>query len=244
VRVVSWNVGRVYTPSDNNRLADEDVPRVARVLSELDADVVLLQELVSPEQLAGLLRRMPGYDGELARDCLYDRKVCALARTRLAPKFEQHRLAATGRGVAAVTFDVNGSARGIALPVHFDVFDKVRRRSQAEDVISIVRARDEAVTVVGGDFNLDPDLAEKLGNTIDVLTFGMIAEQFLDDGRAAGPTLFGILRVDHVLARGPLVDRVYSRVSPGRRLPLGDHDPLVCDVELRTQPIDDARRKP
>jgi endonuclease/exonuclease/phosphatase family metal-dependent hydrolase len=246
VRVVSWNVGRIYTPTNNNRLDDADIPRVARVLDELDPDVVLLQEVVTETQLAALLDRLPGYAGALAADCSYDRHVAALARIRLRPAFAQHRLEPTGRGLVAVRFDVpaGSGARGVALPVHFDVFDKLRRRSQAEAVIDLARGCDEVLSVVGGDFNLDPDVAEKLGDALDRGTFNRFTEHFVDDGRAAGPTLFGVMRVDHLFARGSALDRVYARVSPGRRLPLGDHDPLVGDLELTKGAVDAARRKP
>jgi endonuclease/exonuclease/phosphatase family metal-dependent hydrolase len=237
LRVVSWNVGRVYTPTSNNRLDDADIPRVARVLDELDPDVVLLQEFVHPGQLAELLAHLPWYAGAMSERCLYDRHVAALARADLAPRFEQHRLEPTGRGLVLVTFSV-GEERGAALPVHFDVFDKQRRRSQAESVLELVDARAESLVVVGGDFNLDPDFAARLGDGVDVGTYSLLADLFLEAGRAAGPTLFGFLRVDHLMARGAAVGKIVTRVSRGRRLPLGDHDPLVTDVEL----VDAARR--
>jgi endonuclease/exonuclease/phosphatase family metal-dependent hydrolase len=230
LRVVSWNVGRIYTPTDNNRLDDADIPRVVRVLDELDPDVILLQEVVDRRQLDWISSRLQGYAGALAGDCLYDRHVAALARTRLQPAFEQHRLEPTGRGLVAVTFSV-GDDRGVALPCHFDVFDRRRRRSQAEGVLALAQARAEAVVVVGGDFNLDPALAAALGNAIDIGTYRLLTDHFLENGRE--PTLFGFLRVDHVMARGAAVERTYTRVSPGRRLPLGDHDPLILDVELK-----------
>jgi endonuclease/exonuclease/phosphatase family metal-dependent hydrolase len=242
VRVVTWNVGRLYSPRGNNRLDDADVPRVARTLWELDPDVVLLQELVTARQLGALLARLPGYDGRMSERCRYDRHVAALARTRLAPAFEQELLDETGRGLVAVTFALAvappGFApaakidRGVAMAVHFDVFHPGRRRSQARDVRALVDERAEPVVAVGGDFNLDPDWAERLGHHEDVRTFRLLSDRLTDTGRAAGPTLIGIGRVDHVLAAGARVRESFTCVSPNRRLPLGDHDPLVCDLHL------------
>lgn len=230
LRVVSWNVGRLYTPSNNNRLDARDIPSVARVLNELDAEVVLLQELVDETQLESLLARLPAHEGRLAERCRYDRHVAVLVKTRLRPEFEQHLLMDTGRGLVSATFDVGGE-RGSAHPLHFDVWDRRRRRSQAEEVVALTDGRGEALTVIGGDLNLDPELAARLGSD-DVRTFGLLAERFADAGRAAGPTLLGLLRVDHLLVRGPRVRRTWGAVSPGRRLPMGDHDPLICDVDL------------
>jgi endonuclease/exonuclease/phosphatase family metal-dependent hydrolase len=232
LRVVSWNVGRLYTPSSNNRLADADLPQVARVLHELDADVVLLQELVEERQLAELCVRLPAYAGRLAEKCRYDRHVAVLARRALEPAFEQYVLEDTGRGLCAVTFSVGHGRRGAAFPVHFDVFDRARRRSQAEEIRALTDGRQEALVVVGGDLNLDPEWAGRVGSALDVDTYAMFGAQFAEAGLPAGPTLLGLFRVDHLFVRGSGLSRLHTRVSPGRRLPMGDHDPLVGDVEL------------
>lgn len=231
LRVVSWNVGRIYTPSSNNRLADEDVARVARVLDELHPDVVLLQELAHRRQLVTLLEALSDYAGQMADRCRYDRRVAVLARQALDPAFEQHLLEPTGRGVVTATFSVPG-ARAAAHPVHFDVFDKARRRSQAAALCALTDARAEPLQIIGGDLNVDPELARRLGDPIDQETFGLLSSRFAEAGAQAGPTLFGLFRVDHLFVRGPLLKRMVTRVSPGRRLPLGDHDPVVCDVDL------------
>ena len=233
LRVVSWNVGRLYTRSNNNRLAVEDIPQVARTLWELDPDVALLQELVDGEQLAALTARLSGWSGALAERCRYDRKVAVLVRERLQPVFEQHVLEPTGRGVVAATFSLGGGRRGVAHPLHFDVFDKRRRRSQAEAIAAITDGRREPLLIAGGDLNLDPRVARRLDDPLDTGTFALLAERFPDAEAPHEPTLLGLLRVDHLLVRGPLVRARYIRVSPGRRLPLGDHDPVVCDVELQ-----------
>jgi endonuclease/exonuclease/phosphatase family metal-dependent hydrolase len=231
LRVVTWNVGRLYSPTHNNRLDTRDIPQVANTLHELDADAALLQELVDGEQLRALAARLPAYTGVLAERCGYDRHVAVLVREALAPAFEQHQLEPSGRGIVVATFDVNG-ARASALPVHFDVFDSDRRRAQAEAVAALAEARPEPLVVVGGDLNLDPAWAAGIGDHVDGGTWRLLTERFVDGGHQAGPTLLGLLRVDHVLARGPLMRRLAVRVSPGRRLPMGDHDPVVCDVDL------------
>jgi endonuclease/exonuclease/phosphatase family metal-dependent hydrolase len=156
--------------------------------------------------------------------------VAAIARASLAPEFEQHLLEETGRGLVAVTFTVR-RARAMALSVHFDVFDRARRRDQVQAVAALVDARAEPLVAVGGDFNLDPDFSARLGHP-DADTYRILAERLPHGARAVEPTLIGFLRVDHLLAGGPLIARGYSRVSPGRRLPMGDHDPLIADLHL------------
>jgi endonuclease/exonuclease/phosphatase family metal-dependent hydrolase len=234
LRVVSWNVGRLYTPTNNNRFDLADVPRVVGTLWELDPDVALLQELVDEGQLSALTAGLPGFRGALAERCRYDRKVAVLVRERLEPAFEQHVLEPTGRGVAVATFDVGRGRRAAAHTLHFDVFNKRRRRSQAEALLRLVDARVEPLVIAGGDLNLDPQLADRLRDPVDAGTFALLAERFPVPGPPPGePTLLGLFRVDHVFVRGREILSRRLRVSPRRRLPLGDHDPVVCDVELQ-----------
>jgi endonuclease/exonuclease/phosphatase family metal-dependent hydrolase len=231
LRAVTWNVGRLYSPFNNNRLDDADVPEVARTLHELDGDVVLLQELVDVVQLRALVARTRGYVGSMAEQCGYDRHCAVLVREELAPRFEQHQLAPTQRGVVMASFSV-GETRVAALGVHFDVFRRRARRAQAEAVAALTDERREDLLVVGGDMNYDPEWAQRLGDPLDRGTYRLLTERFTDAGRGAGPTLLGMFRVDHLLLRGSAMRGLAVRVSPRRRLPLGDHDPVVCDVDL------------
>ncbi len=231
LRVVSWNVGRVYSPSSNNRLRDEDVPHVATVLNGFLADVVLLQELVEEGQLARLLSDMPDYDGRMSLACRYDRHAAVLARRALGPVFEDTALSPSGRGFPTVTFDIPHvvGARGAASAIHLDAFSETGRRSQAEALSTLGEARQEPIQVVGGDFNLDPRYA----STLDVGTFALLAARYREPRPLNSDvgTLMALWRVDHILARGPLCGALSSEVARGFRLPMGDHDPLICDVE-------------
>ncbi len=231
LRVVSWNVGRLYTPTSNNRLDDADVPKVARVLDELRPEVALIQELVDERQLSALQSWLPGYTGAIATRCVYDRHVGVLVRQQLDPDFEQHDLPATGRGLVIATFNA-GKERAAACPLHFDVFNPKRRRKQAEDIVDLVGVRRESLVIAGGDLNLDPRLARRVDGRVDTETFELLLSHMTDGGHRAEPSLIGLLRVDHVFARGPRLGALRTRVSPRRRLPMGDHDPLVCDVDL------------
>lgn len=234
LRVVSWNVGRVYSPTHNNRLDDGDVPRVGRVLAELDGDVVLLQELVSAEQLAEIVAQLERegrgeFYGAIAQFCRYDRKVAALVRRSYEPRFEEHAIGPSGRSALLASFDGGGGRRAAAIATHLDVFSPERRADQAWAVAALAETRAEPLLIVGGDLNLDPALAAALDNRRDLTSFARLTESLTDAARDAGPTLLGLLRVDHLLVRG--ARQWVARVSP-RRLPLGDHHPLVLDVDL------------
>jgi endonuclease/exonuclease/phosphatase family metal-dependent hydrolase len=238
VRVVTWNVGRLYSPRHNNRLDDADVPRVARVLEELDADVVLLQEIVDARQLDAIVthlsRTRAPVVGAMAETCAYDRRAAVVVRQDRAPAFEERSLGSSNRNAVVASFDVDGGrsgggARAAAISAHFDVFSPERRAEQAHALAQLAEDRDERFVVAGGDFNLDPAWAAGTANARDIDTFTRLTRTFADAGRDAGATLIGLLRVDHLLVRGAA--RWLARVSP-RRLPLGDHHPLVLDVDL------------
>jgi endonuclease/exonuclease/phosphatase family metal-dependent hydrolase len=233
LRVLTWNVGRLYSPTHNNRLDDADVPRVAQVLHELDADVVLLQELVDVRQLDEIVTRLSRtrapYAGVMAQRCVYDRRTAMLVRDDRAPRFEEHGLGPTGRTVVTASFDAADGVRAAAFSAHFDVFDVERRAEQAHALAALAEARGEDVVVAGGDFNLDPRWAAGTHNARDIDTFGRLTRTLADAGRDAGATLIGLFRVDHLLVRG--ARNFLARVSP-RRLPMGDHHPLVLDVDL------------
>jgi endonuclease/exonuclease/phosphatase family metal-dependent hydrolase len=119
--------------------------------------------------------------------------------------------------------------RAAAISAHFDVFSVERRAEQAHALATLAEDRAERVVVAGGDFNLDPAWAAGTANALDIDTFTRLTRTLVDAGREAGATLVGLLRVDHLLLRG--ARRWLARVSP-RRLPLGDHHPLVLDVDL------------
>jgi endonuclease/exonuclease/phosphatase family metal-dependent hydrolase len=234
LRVVTWNVGRLYSPTHNNRLLDDDIPRVAAVLDELSPDVVLLQELVNVTQLGEIVTRLSRargpFDGAMAERCAYDRRAAVVVKRERAPAFEEHGLGPTNRHVVVASFDVDGGgARAAAISAHFDVFDIDRRAEQADALATLAEERDERLVFAGGDFNLDPAWAAGTGSARDVATFTRLTRVLADAGRQGGATLMGLLRVDHVLVRG--ARRWLAHVSP-RRLPLGDHFPLVLDVDL------------
>ncbi len=234
---MSWNVGRIYSPRGRNWLADSDVPRVVATVREHAPDVVLLQELADAAQLARLMSQLgEGYEGVLAERCGYDRQSAALVRRALHPAFEQLELGTTKRGVVACTFDaLDGVSRSAALSVHFDAFRRSIRRRQAEALLDLAAARPEPVVLLGGDFNFDPALAARLRDRLDSGTATLLRERFVDVGVASGPTLFQLLRLDHMLLRGVDSADVYARVAP-RRLPWGDHAPLVVDLHRPRQP--------
>jgi endonuclease/exonuclease/phosphatase family metal-dependent hydrolase len=195
--------------------------------------VALLQELVDARQLDEVVTRLSRargpYEAAMAQRCVYDRRAAVLVRRERAPMFEEHSLGSSNRTCVLAQLDAGDGRRMAAISAHFDVFGPERRAEQADALATLAEGRAEPLVVAGGDFNLDPAWAAGTGNAEDVTTFIRLTRTLADAGRPAGATLFGLWRVDHLLVRG--ARRWLARVSP-RRLPLGDHHPLVLDVDL------------
>ena len=149
LRVVTWNVGRLYSPTHNNRLDDADVPRVARILDELDPDVALLQELVDARQLDAIVTQLSRVRapvvGAMAERCVYDRRAAVLVKKERAPTFEERSLGSSNRNSVLASFELDAGARAAAISAHFDVFSPERRAEQAHALAALAEERQERV---------------------------------------------------------------------------------------------------
>ncbi len=236
LRVVTWNVGELYWPWRGNQLKDQDVEAVIDALRTIDADVVLLQELLHEgqlERIAQLRERTPRYLGALPPGCGYDRHVALLVRSELEPRFEHGILSPTQRGIVWAHFSIGGRpARAFSL--HFDVFAPARRLEQARAAAAFI-GDPGVLTVAGGDFNYDPEASARLGVALDTETEATMGAALRDVARESGPTLVGFLRVDRMFAGGDALRDARAVTSPAR-LPLGDHAPLVCELALGPSP--------
>ena len=236
LRVVTWNVGEVYWPWQGNQLKDHDVELVIDALREIDADVVLLQELLHPGQLARLRDSRDGdrYEGAMPARCGYDRQVGMLVRSSLRPLFFEHVLHPTSRAIIEAQLTLDGVAAR-AFSLHFDVFRPARRLEQMKTAAKMI-GDPAALTVAGGDFNYDPAVSARLGRVLDLQAEATM-HRLRDVAPESGPTLVGLLRVDRMLAGGHALRSATARVAP-YRLPLGDHAPVLCDLQIQAVDVD------
>jgi endonuclease/exonuclease/phosphatase family metal-dependent hydrolase len=232
LRILTWNVGRLYSLFGHNWLADADLPRVATLIRELSPDAVLLQELTGDAQLARLTSALDDvFHGATASTCSYDRKAAVLVRRDLGPvDIRQIRLEPSGRGVVGAAI-VKGGLNIALASVHLEVGWRRIRRAQILELVAETDRWTDDLVLLGGDFNLDPAWAERIRSSVDVDAFAQLKARFVDVGAGIGPTLVGVWRVDHVLIRGP-VREARAHVIQQRRLPLGDHDAVFCELAL------------
>jgi endonuclease/exonuclease/phosphatase family metal-dependent hydrolase len=239
LRVVTWNVGGALQ-AGGAPLRDDWLEPIAAALRELDPDLVLLQEVARPEQLARLRREL-GRGWRALLDEGSGRRVALLARdARLAPLPGAAPSAAQGRALAALVSRADGAELAVVV-VHADAFSARARNALLGGAVETLRAatfparRDSRrLRLLGGDLNLDLDLDKRRDlfsddAHLDVESYNAVASALEDAARGRGATAEPDRRLDYlfvdsafrILAAGPW---------PGRRVGSMDHDPVVADL--------------
>jgi uncharacterized protein (TIGR02266 family) len=236
LRLCTWNLGRLHFGQRLNRwlrldsrAADAALPHIARVLAGARPDVVALQELRDGEQ-AERLRALLGESWSAAVPATErgDRPVALLARRPLSPEFVTVDTA-VGRATQIALLRGADGQRWTIASVHLDAFSDRARAAQSRELLDWVAARGEPALVLAGDLNLD--LAHPAARrTLDAATFRALRRALDDLGATAGATALGGRRLDYVLGRRGVSARV--EVLRGRRVPIGDHDPVVALLEI------------
>jgi endonuclease/exonuclease/phosphatase family metal-dependent hydrolase len=228
LRIATYNV---HSCIGTDRRHDPE--RVARVVAELDADIVALQEFRYPADVALetrtpiVLTALEHYDFALgptrARDAHSFGNVL-LSRHPIRDLFrvDLSRRRREPRGALAVTVDVGGSELHV-IATHLGLrFSE--RRFQVRQLVEHVASRDPSFLVVLGDFN-------------DWLP-GRSVAHVLDDhlGRAARartfPSWCPLLALDRIWVRprDALVAVTAHRTALARRA--SDHLPVVATIEV------------
>jgi endonuclease/exonuclease/phosphatase family metal-dependent hydrolase len=220
LRVVAYNV----------RSLRDDRSAVIRVLRELDADVVCVQE-------APRFFRWRSKCAALARECglLYTgggrtaNGVAMLTAHRVdVSSVIEYRLSRTPqlirRGVVTARIHKAGAWCTVA-SVHLGLDADERPRHRTE-IVGLVNRYDSPVTILAGDVNETPDRP----------TWQALATEFTDAGAADDAPTFSARnprrRIDGVFVRGPAEVRS-CRVVDGSDVEVAsDHRPVVVDLEV------------
>ena len=228
LRVMSWNVGKLYLPWES-RAADRDLAHVARVIRELGPHVVALQELRDPEQLGRLVAMLgPGWRAKTPRDS-YDRRAGLLIRLR-GRFFELPT--SSGRVAQGVQIALAGGHELVLASIHLDAFDSQRRLHQAEEITASLKELAADCTILLGDCNFDPTVAET--DPLDLRTYHLLTAEYEDIGRESGATTLFSRRLDYIFINPPGRFPARALVIRGARINAMDHDPVVADLELNT----------
>ncbi len=214
LKVLTWNVGRIYLGEDvESRLDERQLDHVAAVIREAGPEVACLQEVVDRAQAGRLAERLGGeYRFALYEDN-YDRRAAMFVRG------EARWTSLTVEGgpqFPAASFQ-DGAVS--ALCVHLSSFDQDRRRKQVGQVLEWA-GRAPGTVLVAGDFNLLPQ-------SLDYTRLAALLRDATESIRSS--TLYG-LKFDYVFYRGPDPWTAAATRLDGARKPPMDHDPIVAEL--------------
>lgn len=220
LRVVAFNV----------RSLRDDRTAAIRLLRELDADVVCVQE-------APRFFRWRSKNAALAREAglLYAgggrtaNGVAMLAAHRVdVSSVIEYRLSRTPRqirrGVVAARIHKAGAWCTVA-SVHLGL-DAAERRRHLDEILGLVNRYESPVTILAGDINETPGMP----------TWQALAAEFTDAGAELDAPTFSARsprrRIDGVFVRGPAVVHACRVVAGPDAEVASDHRPVVADLDI------------
>lgn len=251
LRLLTWNIGNGDLESETRAHA-EDLPAVAQVILDNDADAVALQELTGNEQLKQLLAHLNNrYRGYVSSRGSGDRVEAVLVRN--SPEHEPPKRAARDgrnaggvrfsdvpagdRFAAAATFRLQPDAPDVVIvSAHADAFNAARRRVFAADVVDWTRSQPRGeLAFIAGDFNFEVSTRNK--NNLftddaknDSEAYAYLSKHFHDLGLDAGETSINDRRIDYVFASGASVTLRRAEVLRAAAVGRMDHWPLLVEV--------------
>jgi len=244
LRLLTWNIGNGDLESET-RAHDEDLPDVARVILDYDADAVALQELTGNDQLKLLLQHLKNrYSGYVCSSAGGDRVEAVLVKSSQrgdpgAGRAIFSDVPAGDRIAAAATFRVRKDSPEVVLAsVHADAFNASSRRAFATDATNWARSHSKSeLTFIAGDFNFEVSTRNK--NNLftddakdDSESYAYLLKYFRDLGLDAGETSINDRRIDYFF--GPVANVSLRRAEVLRSAAVGrmDHWPLLVEVSF------------
>jgi endonuclease/exonuclease/phosphatase family metal-dependent hydrolase len=234
VRVLVYNT---HAGTDARHVSNVD--RVAQIVKDVNADVVLLQEVDSATRRSGgvdqvsRLRALTGYHGVFGKAIDYDGGkygIAILSRwpilsdTLIHLPVAEHDSSYEARGGLVVKIArPRGTLR--VIDTHLEAYKNSYRLEQARALVAIANAqRDSGATIVGGDFNSEPG-----SGVISIFEESGWRDGFATCGTGSGlsfPADVPVKRIDYLLISGTS-KCVSARVLDTQA---SDHRPVLFEV--------------
>jgi len=210
---ISVLVYNTHAGTDAKRVSN--LERVAQIIKNERADIVLLQEVDSATRRSGgvdqvaRLRELTGYHGVFGKAIDYDGGkygIAILSRWPIASDTLIHLAVAEhdakyeerGALVAAISTP-EGDLR--VIDTHLEAYNNSYRLEQARALAAIAAAqRDSGITILGGDFNSEPE-----SGVISIFADSGWRDAFVQCGEGSGfsfPADVPVKRIDYLLLSG------------------------------------------
>jgi endonuclease/exonuclease/phosphatase family metal-dependent hydrolase len=234
LRIVTWNVGGAGGHGGRS-LDNQFLPHVAAVLKELDADLILLQEIAYEKQVSRL-GRMLGGKWEAMVSNGGGRSVAILAQrgrlySRISPDKKHNGLAASYRA--------SGKPPVFLMNIHADPYSAQRRNRLIGWATDVLMNRfPDHLKILAGDLNLDIDIDKRRDlfsndEYLDIETYNYVAQRLSDVTLNTGSTAEPDRRLDYIFADLKRLKVVRAGPWKGKRVADMDHDPVVADLKFK-----------
>lgn len=229
MRLLSWNIGRVYPLGDRFPFAPL-IPGIARTLNQARPDVILLHEVFGhPVRRALLARLEREYDWGMTWMPRSDRETLIFF-PRGAQLETRELIAPGGRSMLVSHGRLEGCNIRIAA-AHACAYAPEDRKTFFDTLLDHLDAGPPpALDILAGDFNLVYRHAQGL----DAQILEQILGTWIDTDPRGTHTFLGIARLDYVLYRHTEQIEVSTRFEclNGELQALQDHDPVVVDFQI------------
>lgn len=231
-RIVTWNVG-YFALTSNKNMKDVDVELVSSLLKEVDAEMVILQELGTLDQAEQIADHLGESWTAYSTYTGHGEQVVSVISS-LEVVHEEDVLCG-GRHAKGVTVLDHAGNEVYVLGVHapHPARGFAENVDSIEDALDHARTRTESFRLVAGDLNYNFDDGA-MGDL-----YASIREDFGDGTLHLGETYYAHTRIDHVFHYPDHVDVVKEESGmlplafrfaavPGFR----DHRPIVVSYDL------------
>ena len=237
LRIVSWNVGGAGGYGGRS-LKNEFLPHIAAVLKELNADLILLQEVASPHQVQRLTRKLGGRwevivsTGGGSLLAVLGQRGSLQSQTRLTHSFRSQ----------AASYQAPGLPPVLVINLHASPYSAKERNAQIGRATDTLMSHNSGhLKILAGDLNLDVDIEKRRDlftddEYLDVETYNYLVQHFSDVAQNTGSTAEPDRRLDYIFADVARVKVIRAGPWKGRRVADMDHDPVVADLKFEKNP--------
>ena len=234
IRVLVYNT---HAGTDARRVSNLD--RVAQIVKDAEADIVLLQEVDSATRRSGgvdqvaRLRSITGFYGVFGRAIDYDGGkygIAILSRwpivsdTLIHLSVAEHDSSYEARGALVARISAPAGTLRV-IDTHLEAYRNSYRLEQAHTLAAIAGAqRDSGITIIGGDFNSEPG-----SGVIAIFEQSGWHDGFVQCGEGSGlsfPADVPVKRIDYLLFSGT-TRCVNAKVL---QTEASDHRPVLFEI--------------
>jgi endonuclease/exonuclease/phosphatase family metal-dependent hydrolase len=234
LRIVTWNVGGAGGHGGRS-LDNQVLHHVATVLKELDADLILLQEIAYEKQISRL-SRMLGGKWEAMVSNGGRRSVAILAQrgrlySPIDPNIQYKGLVASYRSP--------GKPPVLLMNLHADPYSAQRRnRFIGRSTDLLMNRFPDHLKILAGDLNLDIDIDKRRDlftddEYLDIETYNYVAQRLSDVTLNTGSTAEPDRRLDYIFADVKRLNAFHAGPWKGKRVADMYHDPVVADLKFQ-----------